>query len=158
VENVRTPLAVVALATALALPTAAEAAIVVRKGIGGVNLGMTKAKVRAKLGAPKRIRSGGNDFGSYTVWVYPRVQITFQSGDAATAVETRSPLERTASGVGVGSTTAAVRSKIAGVKCEVGTAGNGHCFVGSFNPGARVTDFFLAKGRVTRVLVGFVID
>jgi hypothetical protein len=150
--------AVLALAAALALPAAADAAIVVQKGIGGVKLGMTKSKVRTKLGAPDRIRTGRNDFGPYAAWVYPRVRVTFQSGDAATAVETRSTLERTASGVGVGSTTAAVRSKIAGVTCEVGVAGGGHCFIGSFKPGARVTDFFLARGKVTRVVVGFVID
>ena len=35
-----------------------------------------------------------------------------------------------------------------------------HCFVGSFMPGRRVTDFFISRatGRVTEVVVGLVID
>lgn len=146
------------LVAMLVLPGQASGAIIVQKGIGGVTLGMSKTKVRAKLGAPIRTRTGKNEFGTYTVFVYPRVRVTFQGGAAATAVQTISKQERTAGGVGVGSTTAAVKNRIAGVKCELGAGGSGHCYVGRFDPGRRVTDFFIAKGRVTRVVVGFVID
>ena len=147
-----------AVATAFVLPTQAIGAIVVQKGIGGVTLGMSKTKVRAKLGAPTGTRTGKNEFGTYTIFVYPRVRVTFQGGAAATAVETTSKHERTGSGVGVGSTTATVKTTIAGVKCEFGAAGAGHCYLGKFFAGRRVTDFFISKGRVTRVVVGFVID
>jgi hypothetical protein len=146
------------LAALFVAPVSASGAIVVQKGIAGVTLTMTKAQVRAKLGTPRQIRNGRNDFGPYSVFVYSRVQVTFQSGNKATAVETRSALERTVAGVGVGSTTAMVRRNVSKVKCELVNGSQGHCFVGSFKPGARVTDFFVAKGRVTRVVVGFVLD
>lgn len=146
------------MAALLVTPGSASGAIVVQKGIAGVRLTMTKAQVRANLGTPRRIRNGRNDFGPYSVFVYSRVQVTFQSGNKATAVETRSPLERTATGIGVGSTASAVRRKVRKVKCELVNGNRGHCFVGSFTPGARVTDFFVSKGRVTRVVVGFVLD
>ena len=153
----RTVLAAV-VAALVVVPAQASGAIVVQKGIGGVTLGMSKTKVRNKLGSPTRTRTGKNEFGTYTVFVYPRVRVTFQGGAAATAVETTSKQERTRSGVGVGSTTATVKAKIAGIKCEFGGGGSGHCYLGTFNPGRRVTDFFISKGRVWRVVVGFVID
>jgi hypothetical protein len=146
------------LIATIVLPAQASGAIIVQKGIGGVTLGMSKTKVRAKLGVPIRTRTGTNEFGTYTVFVYQRVRVTFQGGAAATAVQTTSKRERTVTGVGVASRAAAVKTGIAGVKCELSTAGSGHCYVGKFNPGRRVTDFFISKGRVTRVIVGFVID
>jgi hypothetical protein len=158
VERVKAPAVFGVLVAMIVLPAGASGAIIVQKGIGGVTLGMSKTKVRAKLGAPIRTRTGKNEFGTYAVFVYLRVRVTFQGGAAATAVQTTSKQERTSNGVGVGSTTAAVKSRIAGVKCELSAPGSGHCFVGNFNPGRRVTDFFIAKGRVTRVVVGFVID
>jgi hypothetical protein len=50
-----------------------------------------------------------------------------------------------------------VRAAIRGVKCE-GPVATGHCYLGTFVAGARVTDFFLRNGRVSRVIVGVVID
>jgi hypothetical protein len=158
VERVKASAVLGVFIAAIVLPARASGAIIVQKGIGGVTLGMSTTKVRAGLGAPTRTRTGKNEFGRYTVFVYPRVRVTFQGGAAATAVQTTSKQERTASGVGVGSTTVAVKTKIAAVKCELSAAGSGHCYVGKFNPGRRVTDFFISKGRVTRVVVGFVID
>jgi hypothetical protein len=46
---------------------------------------------------------------------------------------------------------------VPGVKCRT-ELGFGHCFLGRFEPGKRVTDFHLRSGKVTRVVVGFVID
>jgi hypothetical protein len=158
VERVKAWAVLGVLVAMIVLPAQASGAIIVQKGMGGIALGMSKTKVRAKLGAPIRTQTGKNEFGTYTVFVYPRLRVTFQGGAAATAVQTTSKHERTANGVGVGSNTAAVKSRIGGVKCELNAAGSGHCFVGNFNPGRRVTDFFLSKGHVTRVVVGFVID
>ncbi|MDX6488014.1 MAG: hypothetical protein QOK13_629 [Gaiellaceae bacterium] len=131
----------------------ARAAIVPQRSIAGVTLELTKAQVRAKLGAPPRVRHGRNDFGPWTRFVYPRVEVTFQGGNAVTGLQTTSPKERTARGAHVGSTRAELLARVHGLKCETG-----HCFLGSFTAGKRVTDFFLHGGRVTRIVVGFVID
>jgi hypothetical protein len=133
--------------------TTARAAIVPQRSIAGVALEMTKAQVRARLGAPARVRHGRNDFGLWTQFVYARVEVTFQGGNAATGLQTTSPKERTARGAHVGSTKAGLLARVHGLKCEPG-----HCFLGAFLPGKRVTDFFLRNGRVSRVIVGFVID
>ena len=147
---------ILALAIAAALFVAAgpaRAAIVPQRSIAGITLELTKAQVRAKLGAPPRVRHGRNDFGTWTQFLYPRVEVTFQSGNAVTGLQTTSPKERTARGAHVGSTKAELRARVYGLKCEPG-----HCFLGSFRAGKRVTDFFLRAGRVTRIVVGFVID
>jgi hypothetical protein len=141
----------------LALSSTAAASIVVQRGIAGVDLGMTKAKVRARLGAPARIRRGSNEFGRFTEFVYPRVRVSFQGNASVTALTTTSRLERTVRGVGVGSTEARVRARVAGVRCRT-EFGFRHCFVGRFLAGRRVTDFRIRRGRVTSVTVGFVID
>lgn len=141
----------------LALAAPAGATIVVQRGIAGLELRMTKAQVRAKLGTPAKVKTGKNEFGRFTQFVYARVTVLFQSGSRVTALRTFSRAERTAAGVGVGSREADVKAKVAGVKCE-SVSGARHCYVGQFLPGKRITDFLIRGGRVTSVVVGFVVD
>ncbi len=149
---------VVAAVLALTLTaSSARAVIVVQRSIGGVKLQMTKGQVRAKLGRPMRVHVGSNEFGTFVEKVYRRVTVTFQSGDRVTNVSTTSPLEQTASGVGVGSTKSQVKAKVPNVTCK-NESGFKHCFVGAFLPGRTVTDFRLRNGRVSAVSIGFVID
>jgi len=150
---VRLILSVAAVAALFVAAAPARAAIVPQRSIAGVTLDLTKAQVRAKLDAPSRVRHGRNDFGAWTQFVYPRVEVTFQGGNAVTSLQTTSPKERTARGAHVGSTKAELLARVQGLKCETA-----HCFLGSFTAGKRVTDFFLRRGRVTRIVVGFVID
>ena len=150
---------VVAAVLALALTaSSARAVIVVQRSIGGVKLQMTKGQVRAKLGRPLRVRVGSNEFGTFRELVYRRVTVTFQGGDSVTNVRTASPLEQTASGVGVGSTKFQVKAGVHNVTCK-NESGFKHCFVGAFLPGRTVTDFRLRNnGRVSSISIGFVID
>jgi hypothetical protein len=149
--------AAVIVAVALALPVAAESTIVPQVGIGGVRLGMSQAKVRATLGKPISVTRGSNDFGPYATFKYNGYRVHFQGLTAVTQVETTTPKEKTASGLGVGSTKAQVQAKLSGVKCEGPRAG-GHCYLGQFLPGKHITDFSFRNGRVWNVTVGIVID
>jgi hypothetical protein len=153
--------AIVALAlvvVAAASAVSAGATIVPQRGMAGVALGMSPAAVRAKLGKPLRIVRGRNVFGPYTEFRYPfLLRVHFQGNDAVSSIATTGRKERTAAGVGVGSTQAHVRARVANVRCER-LFNQRHCYVGSFRPGTRVTDFFIRNGRVTRVVIGFVLD
>jgi proline racemase len=118
---------------------------------------MSQAAVRAKLGKPLKVVHAKNDFGSYTELRFRGYVVDFQGNSNATAVITTSSRERTPSGIGVGSAWSQVRARIPHVHCE-GTPTLGDCHVGELLPGKRVTDFFFRGGKVTRVVVGIVID
>lgn len=150
-------LAVATLAAVLAIPASASAVIVPQRGIAGVALNQTKQKVRAVAGAPVRIVRGTNEFGQYTVFRYRGLTVNFQGNRQVTAVSTGSRAQRTASGVGVGSTEAQLTAAIPAVTCE--SFGEFRsCTLGVLEPGRRVTDFRIKNGKVNRVVVSFVID
>jgi hypothetical protein len=151
------PMALAAVALALAA-SSASAAIIPQQGIAGVKIGMSPAKARGVLGKPTKVKHGKNDFGVYTVFIYPGLFVTFQGNGAVTGVETTRASEKTATGAGVGSTEAQLRAKVKGLTCKT-ESGYRHCYLGTFLPGRRVTDFSLTvNGRVVRVDVGLVID
>jgi hypothetical protein len=150
----RTLLVVAAATATLALAAPGGAVIHPGSSIAGVKLGMTKAEVRAKLGEPDRIVRGRTPFGPVTTFRYFRLRVIFQGNRNVTAVKTTRKRERTPRGVGVGSTRAQVKARVRGVKCPEPTI----CEKGPLVPGSRVTVFRLFDGRVTSVLVGFVID
>lgn len=142
---------------ALALPASAGARIVPQRGIAGANLDMTQQEVRDKLGKPDKVRHPSSPiFGQYTTWFYGGTSVDmFRNQDGKVFnLSTTSRSEKTASGVGVGSTAAAVKKGVKRSRCD-----QQHCWVGHFEGGSKVTDFRLsAKGRVTRVTIGYVLD
>lgn len=146
-----------ALAAVLVIASAASAAIVPNRSIGGVSLTQTRKQVRAALGNPLSVRRGRNEFGRFTVFRYGQVTVTFQGNAGATGLTTTSASQRTARGIGVGSTEAQVKARVRGVRCSRFGALR-HCTLGRELPGRRVTDFILRRRRVVRVVVGFVID
>jgi hypothetical protein len=148
----------VLVAALLALSPAAGATIHLQRGLAGLEVGMTRAQVERVAGRPIRVRRLRNEFGSVTQLFYPHaLLVTLQGDRRVTALSTTGRIERTRSGIGVGSTGAQVLRLVPGTRCET-TGGFGHCFLGSFTPGARVTDFALKNRRVSRVTVGIVID
>jgi hypothetical protein len=153
-------LAAVAAATLL-VPAVADAAIVPQEGIAGVKIGMTQSEVREVLGAPKTNKRIVNEIaGDLRQWTYGKTTVTFDSTEKdaeVMTIVTRSAAERTAQGVGVGSTRATVRKKVPKVRCKA-ESGYDHCYVGAFTPGAIITDFTMSRGKVSRVVVGLVID
>jgi hypothetical protein len=142
---------------ALALPASASARIVPQRGIAGANLDMTQAEVRAKLGKPDKVaRPKSPIFGRYTTWFYDGTSVDmFNQGDGKVFnLSTTSKQEKTSTGVGVGSTAAAVKRGVRGARCD-----QQHCWVGRFEGGRKVTDFLLSdKARVSRVTIGYVLD
>ena len=147
-----------ALLAPLAAPAAADALIQVDRGIAGARLGNTRAEVRAALGAPSSARSGTNDFGSFVQWrLRGGITVIFQGRREVSSVSTSGRGDRTRRGVGVGSSEAAVRQRVGGVRCET-VAGFRSCHTGRFTAGEIITDFQIRGGTVRRVTVGRVID
>ena len=150
-------------ATALLLLSAApaQARIVPQQGMKGIRLGMSVREVRDRLAAPDKIAFKHDEIqGRVRVYAYGLTRASFSPGDDArvNAISTTSRHERTSRGIGVGSSRALVARRVPGVHCHV-ELGIDHCYVGSFDPGKRVTDFLIGPGgRVRRVTVGFVID
>ena len=136
-------LAISAAGVTLLAANSAAATIRPQYGMSRVVLGMTKTQVRARLGAP--IGTGGGRF------YYARVWVGFRLGRVAEVSTTRST-ERTASGVGVDSSEAAVRGAYPSVVCAP-SGGFRRCRLGSGKPGTRATDFLLGHGRVIQVSV-----
>lgn len=136
---------------------AGEGRIVPQGGIAGLRPGMTQLQVKAKVGLPRRVERGSNEIGSFTTYRYRTYSVTFFGGRQVTQMETRSPEERTAGGIGVGSTRAQVKAHVPAVRC-LKEFGYDHCYVGTWKPGRVITDFALAAGKVTRVTIGYVID
>jgi hypothetical protein len=133
----------ISAAGALLAAQSAVATIRPQHGMSAVTLGMTKAQVRARLGAP--IGSGGGRV------YYARVWVGFRLGRVVEITTTRST-ERTASGIGVDSSEADVRRVYPAVTCAP-SGGFRRCRLGSGNPGTRATDFLLGHGHVLQVTV-----
>ena len=142
----------------LLAPASASAIIQVDRGMAGARIDNTKAEVRAALGKPRRVITGTNPFGEFTEYRYRgQIRVLFQGGKRVSSVSTTGPGDRTRRGVGVGSTEQRVQNRVAGVTCE-SFGGFRSCHTGDFSAGSRVTDFQIEDGRVSRVVVGIVID
>jgi len=149
-------------AATLLVPSQAAAIIQLERGISGVRLGDTKREVRQDLGKPRRIVNRTGELGPFTEFRYRgRITVTFFGGNEVTAVATAGPGDRTARGVGVGSTRRQVRNRVPDVRCR-NVPGPGPAFAfcdrGQRRAGGRVTAFHIRNGRVFRVTVGIVID
>jgi hypothetical protein len=146
---------VVAVAAAALNVPVAGATIVPQIGIGGANVGMTPAAVKAKLGPPLRSASYKNDDGSTSQELYYKTfTVIIFKGEVA-GVDTTSPKEKTASGVGVGTTETLLRRTIKGLVCKV-SYGHRACTLGdASSKKSRITQFTIdqATKKVKRVAI-----
>lgn len=140
----------VTLVGSLVLCAAAQARVVLDQSIGGARLGMTRTQVARILGKGTLAPGGGSQYeyrhGSY--------QVIFTAGHAS-SVETFDRDQRTANGLGVGASLAAVRAREPDLHCN-SNDGERDCYLGTIKRGHRYTDFFFENGTssMTAVIVG----
>ena len=147
------------LAAAVLIPAGtADALIQIDRGIAGARIGNSRAEVRAALGTPSNTATGTNEFGPWVRYTFAGgIRVMFQGRRQVTSVTLTGRGDRTSRGVGVGSSEATVKANVSGITCETfGTFRT--CHTGSGEPGQRITDFQISGGRVSRVVVGLVID
>ncbi len=148
----------VTLAALLLLPAQAGAMIQIDRGIAGARLGNSQDQVRAALGTPALVKTGTNEFGPWRQFYFEGgLRVFFQGDDDVTSVTTTGRGDRTAKGIGIGSTEKALKQKHPNFKCE-SSGGLRFCHTGNGEPGERITDFQIKKGRIVRAVVGIVID
>ncbi|MBE2317941.1 hypothetical protein DVA67_018310 [Solirubrobacter sp. CPCC 204708] len=151
-------LSLFALVVFLVAAPDAVAMIQLDRGIAGARLGASRADVRAALGKPAKVAGGRNEFGPWVRYTYDGgLRVFFQGRSNVTSVQTTGLGDRTAKGVGVGSTEADVTANVPGVECETFETIRS-CHTGDLAPGKRVTDFLITDGKVARITVGIVID
>ena len=146
----------------------AEGRIVPQQSIAGVELGMTPAQVRALKGAPRTTRRWTlKEPGPvrFTVYVYRRLEVSFadwSNGTSVQGVTTTSRRERTADGLGVGTTRARLLHTVPRLDCDAWTYRGRTTRICSAEPAGGigiVTRYAMtAKWRVRSVSVAQIID
>jgi hypothetical protein len=119
-------------------------------GIGPVDLSMSDQEVRDAIGSPSSTRP--HSASGADVWTYSRrkLQVTIlDETKEVVSVRTSSRADRTRSGLRVGSTLAAVRSRLRGERCS--SAGRRR--VCSVDSASSVMDFVSVRGKVAQILV-----
>jgi hypothetical protein len=144
-------IALLAAVLAFAFPAIADAALVINDGVFGISLGNTTKQVRQKLGRPTEI----DHHGGTTAWSYEwrGLYIDFRNGRVHDLLLS-SPSQRTASGVGVGSSETAIMRLVPGVHCSPNSERSQgiECIAAA---GHTVTDFHVTtrRGLVQTVLI-----
>jgi hypothetical protein len=153
----------------LLLVAPAGAVIVPGKGMAGAHLGQCIEEVVSVLGEPDRTFGKTEPTGEF-VETYTckklglKVRFFRGPGECLEAGEffTAASKERTAEGVGKGTTRRTLKRKLKHVKCETFHQGERtirSCHIGRFTPSKRITEFRInAKGRVGTISVRYVSD
>jgi hypothetical protein len=130
--------------------------IVPQVELAGVHLLMSAAGVRHVLGAPRSMKTLPDEIqGTIRRMDYGKTKVYLSATEDGTVfrITTTDRRQKTAAGIGVGSSRASVARKVKGARCDAR-----HCVVGRELAGKRLTVFTLGKDRVRRITLGFVID
>src|SRR3954453_7148513 len=165
------PLALLTALFSLLLAAPAGAVIVPGQGMAGVaaRLGQCIEYVVAEIGEPDKTFGKTEPTGEFVeTYTYDKlgIKVRFFRGPGECLVAggffTPASKERTAEGVGKGTTRRTLKRKLKHVKCETFRQGKRKirsCHIGTFTPAKRVTEFRMtAKGRVGTISVRYVSD
>lgn len=105
VTRLRVAILSAAIGLTLVSVSTARAIIEIQRGISGITLGMAPARVKAGLGYPNKVSTHPSLFtGRLTEYLYTGgLKVVFTQGRVI-AVAVTGPTDRTANGIGVGST------------------------------------------------------
>jgi hypothetical protein len=136
--------------------------IVPQQSIADVHLLMSAPGVRRVLGAPKSTKTLKDESGPPTPirlmdYGKTKVYLSATADGTVFSIMTTDRRQKTATGVGVGSTERALKRGVKSLHCTAPGA-NRACTVGRELAGKRVTRFVLSGGRVRQIMLGFVID
>jgi hypothetical protein len=146
---IRVALTLAVAVAALAPAVSAQAAFRVNRSVSGVELGMSRAEVRERLGRPAR-RELGPDFVN---WRYrrPSIELTFKP--TVITLFTRSAFVRGPRDIGVGTRERRLERVLRGrVRCQ-SAEGQRLCVVGGFETGQRSTVFVMRRRQVASVTI-----
>ena len=147
----RMPFIALLAGAAAVIPAPADAAIVLDRGMAGVELGTFDGRALEILGAPANSQTVRDRNGSLEIRRYfsgPKVKYVATLPDpsdpdrSVTTLVTRRGTERTADGLGVGTHERNLRAKIAGLTCRTDRAGR------------RRTRFCFTKGVPNEGVIG----
>ena len=150
-----------ALAATALLPSTAGArviedtTIVLGRSIGKATLLTSKTKLDGRLGPGRVIKRTTNDLGTFTTVRYAghHVDVMYR-GSQSVFAKTTSPHYGTTKGIYVTASKADLKRTYPAAKCPTATL----CTLGRLNPGNRVTEFRLKRGKITSIGVGIVLD
>ena len=145
-------------------PALASAAIVAGRGIAGVKLGDTSARVVAVLGKPTSVQKhpGGEENWLWSTGPIDWVTIRAKGAQKRVeGIETSDPRQRTSRGIGVGSLLPALRRAYSSLTCKRGWLGLSFssCWILTRIDGRRIpTNFVVINevGTISAVDVGLI--
>jgi hypothetical protein len=140
------------------LAASAAASIRLNVGIDGVKIGQTPAQVRANLGTPSSVKNGSDQVSSFTIYRYKALKMVIEFRGTVVTITSTGLGDRTATGVGVGSTEARLKAGVKGLTCEAVSPGRRICHTKIGNNGSRTTTFRLTSGKITEVDVAILAD
>jgi hypothetical protein len=137
------------LAASLAAPAAAEARFVINRSMAGVQLDMTGAQVRARLGPPAAVTRHGRTRN--LVYRRPNMVVTLVGGRVK-ILSTDGRGQRGPKGIGVGTREARLKRVVRRAICE-SAEGVRTCAVDGFDVGQTSTVFVIRRRRVSTVTI-----